>query len=118
MGSQRGSSWKDIVTYVWRKPTPIAPPRGGKRDFADGERLLRRHAAGELILSFVPKAEQRLWRTMTRTKHQLRATGSASTIRSNPSWRMPASSCLVGSAICWLSLIHISEPTRLLSISY
>jgi transposase len=27
--------------------------------------------AGELILSFVPDPEQRLWRTMTRTKHQL-----------------------------------------------
>jgi transposase len=46
-------------------------PRGRKRDFADAERLLRRHVAGELILSFVPGAEQRLWRTMTRSKHQL-----------------------------------------------
>jgi transposase len=48
-----------------------SPPRGRKRDFADAERLLRRHVAGELILSFVPNAEQRLWRTMTRTKQQL-----------------------------------------------
>src|SRR6266487_19413 len=46
-------------------------PRGRKRDFADAERLLRRHVAEELILSFVPNPEQRLWRTMTRTKHQL-----------------------------------------------
>ena len=46
-------------------------PRGRKRDFADAERLLRRHVAGELILSFVPDGEQRLWRTMTRSKHQL-----------------------------------------------
>jgi transposase len=46
-------------------------PRGRKRDFADAERLLRRHVAGELILSFVPNAEQRLWRTMTRSRHQL-----------------------------------------------
>ncbi len=46
-------------------------PRGRKRDFADAERLLRRHVAGELILSFVPNGEQRLWRTMTRSKHQL-----------------------------------------------
>jgi transposase len=46
-------------------------PRGRKRDFADAERLLRRHVAGELILSFVPHPEQRLWRTMTRSKHQL-----------------------------------------------
>lgn len=47
-------------------------PQGRKRDFADAERLVKRHLAGELILSFVPGPEQRLWRTMTRTKHQLR----------------------------------------------
>lgn len=46
-------------------------PRGRKRDFQDAERLVRRHVAGELILSFVPDAEQRLWRTITRTRHQL-----------------------------------------------
>jgi transposase len=46
-------------------------PKGRKRDFADAERLARRHVAGELILSFVPNEEQRLWRTMTRTKQQL-----------------------------------------------
>jgi transposase len=46
-------------------------PRGRKRDFADAERLVRRHIAGELILSFVPGPEQRVWRTMTRTKHPL-----------------------------------------------
>ena len=43
-------------------------PKGRKRDFADTERLVRRHTAGELILSFVPDNEQRLWRTITRTK--------------------------------------------------
>ncbi len=46
-------------------------PRGRKNDFADAERLLRRLAAGELILSFVPDAEQRLWRTLARRKLQL-----------------------------------------------
>jgi transposase len=46
-------------------------PKGRKRDFADAERLARRYVAGELILSFVPNEEQRLWRTMTRTKQQL-----------------------------------------------
>ena len=39
-------------------------PRGRKGDFRDAERLLRRHVAGELILSFVPNPEQRLWRTV------------------------------------------------------
>ena len=46
-------------------------PKGRKNDFRDGKRLTRRLLAGELILSFVPDAEQRLWRTMTRGKHQL-----------------------------------------------
>jgi transposase len=46
-------------------------PHGRKRDFADAQRLLRRYVAGELILSFVPEAEQRMWRMMTRGKHQL-----------------------------------------------
>jgi transposase len=46
-------------------------PRGRKRDFADAERLVKRHVAGELILSLVPDPEQRLWRTLARTKHQL-----------------------------------------------
>jgi transposase len=47
-------------------------PRGRKQDFRDAERLVRRHLAGELILSFVPDPEQRLWRIMSRTKYQLR----------------------------------------------
>jgi len=46
-------------------------PRGRKNDFADGERLIKRLVAQELILSFVPDAEQRLWRTVTRRKYQL-----------------------------------------------
>jgi transposase len=45
--------------------------RGRKRDFADAERLVRRLVAQELTLSFVPTPEQRLWRTVTRTKYQL-----------------------------------------------
>jgi transposase len=44
---------------------------GRKRDFVDAERLVRRFVAGELMLSFVPDAEQRLWRTLTRTRYQL-----------------------------------------------
>jgi transposase len=46
-------------------------PRGRKRDFPDAERLVKRLVADELKLSFVPEAEQCLWRTVTRTKHQL-----------------------------------------------
>ena len=46
-------------------------PRGRKRDFPDAERLVKRLVADELTLSFVPDAEQRLWRTVTRSKYQL-----------------------------------------------
>jgi transposase len=42
-----------------------------KNDFADAERLVKRLVANELTLSFVPDPEQRLWRTVTRTKYQL-----------------------------------------------
>src|SRR5712675_2085540 len=46
--------------------------RGRKKDFPDAERLVKRLVARELTLSFVPDAEQRLWRTVTRKKYQLR----------------------------------------------
>jgi transposase len=45
--------------------------RGRKKDFRDAERLVKRLVARELTLSFVPDAEQRLWRTVTRRKYQL-----------------------------------------------
>jgi transposase len=46
-------------------------PKGRKHDFADAKRLARRLLCGELILSYVPDAEQRGWRMMTRGKLQL-----------------------------------------------
>ena len=46
-------------------------PGGRKRDFPDAERLVKRLVAQELTLSFVPQAEQRLWRTVMRRKYQL-----------------------------------------------
>src|SRR5246500_1426341 len=46
--------------------------RGRKKDFLDAERLVKRLVARELTLSFVPDTEQRLWRTVTRKKYQLR----------------------------------------------
>src|ERR1700732_3392286 len=45
--------------------------RGRKKDFPDAERLGERLVADELVLSFVPDPEQRLWRTVTRRKYQL-----------------------------------------------
>jgi hypothetical protein len=46
-------------------------PGGRKKDFPDAERLVKRLVAQELTLSFVPAAEQRLWRTVMRKKYQL-----------------------------------------------
>src|SRR5215475_14117471 len=46
--------------------------RGRKKDFPDAERLVKRLVADELVLSFVPDTEQRLWRAVTRRKYQLR----------------------------------------------
>ena len=44
--------------------------RGRKTDFRDAERLVKRLVSHELVLSFVPDTEQRLWRTLTRTRYQ------------------------------------------------
>jgi transposase len=46
-------------------------PRGRKTDFRDAKRSVSRLLSGDLILSYVPDAEQRCWRTLTRTKYQL-----------------------------------------------
>jgi transposase len=46
-------------------------PRGRKSDLADAKRLVRRFAAGELMLSFIPEPEQRAWRMITRGRLQL-----------------------------------------------
>src|SRR3954462_8134637 len=46
-------------------------PRGRKTDFRDAQRLVSRLLCGELVLSYVPEAEQRRWHTLARTKQQL-----------------------------------------------
>jgi len=46
-------------------------PQGQKKDFRDAEPLVKRLVAQELTLSFVPDAEQRLWRTVMRRRYQL-----------------------------------------------
>jgi hypothetical protein len=65
-------------------------PRGRKHDFKDAERLVRRLLADELILSFVPSGEQRMWRSLTRMKLQLtRATEYDCRTRSSVCWKKP-----------------------------
>ena len=46
-------------------------PKGRKSDLADAKRLVRRFAAGELMLSFIPEPEQRAWRMVTRGRLKL-----------------------------------------------
>lgn len=80
-------------------------PRGRKNDFADGERMVKRLVAQELILSFVPDPDQRLWRTVTRRKCQLtRATRCALRINSRVSWNRRTSNCRVWCRIFWASV--------------
>ena len=77
-------------------------PRGRKHDFKDAERLVRRLIAKELILSFVPDGEQRIWRNLTRMRNfNSHATGCAYRVRSSVCWKRCASSCRLWSAICW-----------------
>jgi transposase len=47
-------------------------PRGRKTDFRDAKRIVSRLLSGDLILSYVPDLEQRCWRTLTRSRYQLR----------------------------------------------
>lgn len=53
------------------QPLSNAAPRGRKTDFADALRLVKRLVADELRLSFVPDAEQRRWRQLSRTRTRL-----------------------------------------------
>jgi transposase len=46
-------------------------PKGRKSDRADAKRLVRRFAAGELMLRFIPEPEQRAGRIVTRGRLQL-----------------------------------------------
>lgn len=67
--------WMDLEPHIGKLHLAQAhsnkAPKGRKKDFKDAKRLGRRLLAGELILSFVPGPEQRMWRTMSRGKHQL-----------------------------------------------
>lgn len=49
-------------------PLKTKAPRGRKRDFRDAQRLADRWQSGDLEESFIPGAEQRGWRWMTRSR--------------------------------------------------
>jgi transposase len=68
------SGWLELEPYLrlhLAQAFSNRAPRGRKHDFKDAERLVRRLIADELILSFVPTGEQRIWRNLTRMKTQL-----------------------------------------------
>jgi transposase len=70
----RRSVWLELEPYMvlhLAQAFSNRAPRGRKHDFKDAERLVRRLIADELILSFVPNGEQRIWRNLTRMKTQL-----------------------------------------------
>jgi len=46
-------------------------PKGRKSDYRDALRIVRRMLANDLTLSFVPPAEQRIWRIWAHTRVQL-----------------------------------------------
>jgi transposase len=58
-----------VSNSSWQQPPRIST--GRKKDFPDAERLVKRLVSPELTLSFVPDAEQRLWRTVMRRKYQV-----------------------------------------------
>src|SRR5271170_3345590 len=58
-------------------PLKTRAPRGRKSDFRDAQRLADRWSAGDLEDSFIPGAEQRAWRWLTRTRVQLKKKLSA-----------------------------------------
>ncbi len=69
--------WKPVwmalegeFTLLLAQARSNAAPHGRKSDYADATRLLRRLWADDLRLSFVPDAEQRSWRLLTRTRLQ------------------------------------------------
>ena len=53
-------------------PVKTKAPRGRKRDFRDARRLADRWHSGDLEESFIPGAEQRGWRSLTRTRVNLK----------------------------------------------
>jgi transposase len=59
--------FKQHLAQAWSNRAP----KGRKTDFKDAKRLVRRYVAGELTLSFVPEAEQRQVRSLTRRRVQL-----------------------------------------------
>src|SRR5262249_17957327 len=84
--------------------------RGRKYDFKDAERLVRRQIANELIFSFVPNGERRIWRSMTRMKLQLTRDRYRLTGREK-AWNVALLLCLISGLIQNVSILHFPQPS-------
>ncbi|MGA2716843.1 MAG: IS110 family transposase [Bryobacteraceae bacterium] len=70
-----GSVWYGLEGHFEQHlchPLKTRAPRGRKRDFRDAQRLADRWWAGDLEDSYIPGAEQRSWRWLTRTRVQMK----------------------------------------------
>lgn len=67
---EQGAGKKAGTLYLAQAESNRARP-GRKNDYQDAERLVKRLVAQELVLSYVPDGEQRIWRTVSRRKYQL-----------------------------------------------
>ena len=67
---REGASRKSGTLHLAQTQSNRGRP-GRKKDFPDAERLVKRLVARELILSFVPDAEQRLWRLQNQVESLL-----------------------------------------------
>lgn len=65
------SEWEPHFTLHLAHAQSNRAPKGRKSDWADAKRLVKRFAAEELFLSFVPEPEQRDWRMLTRARYAL-----------------------------------------------
>jgi transposase len=63
-----GYMLEPFFELILAQPRSTAAPRGRKMDFADAKRIVRRLLADDLTISFVPEAEQRRWRLVTRAR--------------------------------------------------
>ena len=64
--------WEAHFPLPLTHPLKTRAPRGRKRDFRDAQRLADRWYSGDREESFIPGAEQRSWRWLTRTRVQLK----------------------------------------------
>jgi transposase len=64
--------WEGHFSLHLVHPLQVRAPRGRKRDYRDAQGLANRWRSGDREESFIPGAEQRQWRWLTRSRVQLK----------------------------------------------